>query len=142
MLISHQLADAGFYYTPTASHPDNTTCFQCDSQIDGWEEGDEPAAEHLKLSSGCAWAIVQNVALSSKDPADLEDPTNDRLFQARKATFRLRWPHESKRGWVCKSDKMAANGWHFAPTADSEDFVSCAYCNLSMDGWEPKDCPL
>jgi Inhibitor of Apoptosis domain len=72
----------------------------------------------------------------------MEDPTDDRLFEARKATFGSRWPHENKRGWVCKTEKMAAAGWHFAPTAECEDLVSCAYCNLSLDGWEPKDSPL
>jgi hypothetical protein len=99
-------------------------------------------AEHLKLSSVCGWAIIKHAGQQADDVSTMEDPTNDRLFEARKATFGSRWPHEHKRGWVCKTEKMAAAGWHFAPTAEFEDFVSCAYCNLSLDGWEPKDSPL
>jgi Inhibitor of Apoptosis domain len=99
-------------------------------------------AEHLKLSSDCGWAIVKHAGQQAKDVSTMEDPTDDRLFEARKATFGSRWSHENKRGWVCKTEKMAAAGWHFAPTAECEDLVSCAYCNLSLDGWEPKDSPL
>ena len=58
------------------------------------------------------------------------------------ATFMDLWPHESKRGWVCKTAAMVSAGWHFAPTLESDDFVSCAYCKLSLDGWEPKDNPF
>ncbi len=37
---------------------------------------------------------------------------------------------------------MVDAGWYYCPTAESDDFVTCAYCNLSLDGWEPKDNPL
>ena len=72
----------------------------------------------------------------------MEDPTQTRLSEARLATFMDLWPHESKRGWHCKTAAMVAAGWHFAPTPESDDFVSCAYCRLSLDGWEPKDNPF
>lgn len=142
VLTSLQLAGAGFFYRPDADHPDNTACFHCGSQIDGWEKDDDPAEEHLTLSSDCAWAIVMGVALRSNNPSNMEDSTEDRLFEARKATFKSDWPHEKKRGWTCKTDKMAAAGLHYTPTSESDDGVSCAYCKLAMDGWEPKDCPL
>ena len=58
------------------------------------------------------------------------------------ATFMDLWPHDSKRGWVCKTAAMVSAGWHFAPTLESDDFVSCTYCKLSLDGWEPKDKPF
>lgn len=38
--------------------------------------------------------------------------------------------------------KMIDAGWYFCPNEESEDFVTCAYCKLSLDGWEPKDDPL
>lgn len=98
--------------------------------------------EHLKLSSNCGWAIIKNIGQARDDVSTVEDPTDKRLLEARTSTFGSSWPHEHKRGWVCKAEKMAAAGWHFAPTPESEDFVSCAYCNLSLDGWEPKDSPL
>ena len=36
---------------------------------------------------------------------------------------------------------MVDAGWHYCPTIESDDFVRCAYCSLSLDGWEPKDDP-
>jgi hypothetical protein len=40
--------------------------------------------------------------------------------------------------------KMIAAGWHFSPSTElgMEDLVTCAYCALSLDGWEPKDDPM
>src|SRR5690349_13102840 len=83
-----------------------------------------------------------NIVQESLDPESMEDPTNERLSEARQATFTCGWPHDSKRGWTCKTDRMVEAGWYFAPTPESDDFVSCAYCKLSLDGWEPKDNPL
>ncbi|WEW54897.1 hypothetical protein PRK78_000324 [Emydomyces testavorans] len=37
---------------------------------------------------------------------------------------------------------MVEAGWYFCPNEESDDFVSCAYCNLSLDGWEPQDDPF
>lgn len=37
---------------------------------------------------------------------------------------------------------MVEAGWSFDPSPDTEDGVTCFYCNLSLDGWEPKDDPL
>lgn len=36
---------------------------------------------------------------------------------------------------------MIEAGWYYCPTLESDDFVQCAYCGLSLDGWEPKDNP-
>lgn len=82
-----------------------------------------------------------NVSQNGLDPANLEDPTGEQMSQARKATFSVGWPHDSKRGWTCKTQKMVDAGWYYSPTPESEDFATCAYCNLSLDGWEPKDNP-
>lgn len=37
---------------------------------------------------------------------------------------------------------MASAGWHYAPAKESNDFARCAYCELSLDGWEANDNPL
>lgn len=39
-------------------------------------------------------------------------------------------------------EQMASAGWHYAPTKESNDFAKCAYCELSLDGWEDTDNPL
>lgn len=37
--------------------------------------------------------------------------------------------------------QMIEAGWYYCPTSESDDFVKCPYCSLSLDGWEPKDKP-
>ncbi|PGH09212.1 hypothetical protein AJ79_05741 [Helicocarpus griseus UAMH5409] len=135
------LAHAGFYYRPTPLSPDNAACFQCERALDGWEEEDDPITEHLKHSNECGWAIMMDIVRQSSNPAEIEDPTSPRIVEARRATFGSRWPHDGKRGWVCKTEKLVEAGWFFCPSEESDDFVSCAYCKLSLDGWEPKDDP-
>ena len=102
-----KLAEAGFFYSPTSDSPDNAICFLCQSNLDGWESDDSPATEHLKLAPHCGWAI--NVCIEkSIQPGTGEDeaPNSARMSDARKMTFGSRWPHEAKRGWVCKTQKV------------------------------------
>ncbi|KAJ5774806.1 hypothetical protein N7457_009702 [Penicillium paradoxum] len=137
-----ELAHAGFYYKPYETNPDNTTCFECHRALDGWEEDDNPVTEHLKHAPDCGWAIMMDIQQSSSNPSSIEDPTGDRITQARLATFGSAWPHDGKKGWLCQSEKMVEGGWYFCPTDESDDLASCAYCKLSLDGWEPKDDPF
>ena len=118
------------------------TCFLCGQNLDGWEEEDDPIQEHITHSPICAWAILMNVEQDHHDASSMEDPTHGPIADARRATFADAWPHDSKRGWTCKVDKMVEAGWHYVPTPESDDFVSCVYCKLGLDGWEPKDNPF
>jgi hypothetical protein len=34
------------------------------------------------------------------------------------------------------------SGWIYKPTPESDDMVTCTYCDLGLDGWEPADDPL
>ncbi|KAI9756440.1 MAG: hypothetical protein M4579_003862 [Chaenotheca gracillima] len=118
-------------------------CFFCKKALDGWENDDNPSAEHIHHSPSCAWAILQGIEQRLEGSQwDEEDPLNERLTEARRSTFADQWPHDEKRGWTCKTEKMVGAGWFYCPTPDSDDFVTCAYCSLSLDGWEPKDKPL
>ena len=137
------LAKAGFFWKPTSTK-DNVECFMCGRHLDGWEADDDALQEHLKHGSDCAWAVLMSTAVGTKyDVDDMDDPTSTAMVEARRNTFEtLQWPHESKRGWTCKTEKMVEAGWHFAPTTECEDYTSCVYCNLSLDGWEPKDNPF
>ncbi|KAI9811510.1 MAG: hypothetical protein M1832_000885 [Thelocarpon impressellum] len=137
-----QLASAGFTYVPTGASPDNVECFLCHKALDGWEEQDDPIAEHLTHSPDCGWAIVTSIEKRRDDPARQKYPLGEDMKEARRATFAGLWPHDGKKGWVCKTEKMVEAGWYYCPTADSDDFVSCPYCSLCLDGWEPKDKPL
>lgn len=134
-------ANAGFYFAPTPKYPDNTACFLCDKNMGGWEEDDNPFVEHLRLSPHCGWAIVAGIETGLGDYA-LDDPTGNEMINARKATFGDRWPHDGKRGWKCKTKQLVDAGWKYTPTSDSDDMATCTYCQLALDGWEPKDNPM
>jgi hypothetical protein len=41
-LISMQMVEAGWKYTPSAESDDMATCTYCDLMLDGWENGDKP----------------------------------------------------------------------------------------------------
>ncbi|KAI9683546.1 MAG: hypothetical protein M1820_010916, partial [Bogoriella megaspora] len=137
------LAKAGFYFSPSESSPDNVTCFLCKRSLDGWEAQDDPATEHLQHSPDCGWAIHACIALRSEDTnRDVEDPQSDRMVEARLSTFHNAWPYDKKKGWKCKTKKMVEAGWCYDPTPEIDDAVTCFYCSLALDGWEPKDDPM
>ncbi|ETS82819.1 hypothetical protein PFICI_04695 [Pestalotiopsis fici W106-1] len=135
------LARAGFYFNPAPDYPDNTVCFLCHKMVGGWEDGDDPIVEHLRLSPNCGWAIVAAIEARTGD-YNTEDPSLPHMIDARKATFGDRWPHEGKRGWKCKTKQMVDAGWKYTPTLESDDMATCTYCQLALDGWEPSDKPM
>ncbi|KAK5723451.1 hypothetical protein LTR15_005149 [Elasticomyces elasticus] len=135
------LAKAGFFYLPLPQNPDNTKCFSCAVKLDGWEASDNPLAEHLAHAPTCPWALCKSVALPLDNDHDSSlDPMSEAMVTARTSTF-VDWPHEGKRGWRCKVSKMAEAGWCHDPSPEDEDGVTCFYCDVSLDGWEPKDDP-
>jgi hypothetical protein len=69
---------------------------------------------------------------------------SEEMVNARRATFEAGdgWAHEGKKGWRCKISKMVDAGWTCDLSPETEDGATCFYCNLSLDGWEPKDDPL
>ncbi|KAH8680705.1 hypothetical protein BX600DRAFT_428688 [Xylariales sp. PMI_506] len=135
------LARAGFYFDPTPEFPDNAVCFLCQKRVGGWEAGDDPLQEHMRLSPDCGWAIVTAIEIGVGDRS-LDDPSHPDMMEARKATFAGRWPHENKRGWKCKVKQMVDAGWKYTPTMESDDMATCTYCQLALDGWEPADKPM
>ncbi|KAI1820393.1 hypothetical protein F4861DRAFT_69885 [Xylaria intraflava] len=134
-------ARAGFYFQPSPGAPDNTVCFLCCKNIKGWEKDDDPFEEHLRLSPECGWAIVAGIEAGLGD-YNSNDPTSSAMIEARKATFGDKWPHEGKRGWKCKTKQLVDAGWKYTPTLESDDMATCTYCQLALDGWEPKDNPM
>ncbi|KAI4200348.1 MAG: hypothetical protein LQ350_003996 [Teloschistes chrysophthalmus] len=136
-----QLAKAGFFFSPGQATPDNTICFHCHASLDGWEEDDNAIEQHCKLSPSCAWNIITRIE-QNIEYGDIpqDDPMDKALLEARRSTF-ANWPHEDKRGWLCKTQKMIESGWYYCPTKEGDDLTSCCYCSLTLDGWEPKDDP-
>ncbi|KXT14848.1 hypothetical protein AC579_4087 [Pseudocercospora musae] len=142
------LARAGFFYRPAHDSNDNVQCFLCEVKLDGWEESDDPISEHLAHVKSCAWATAVSVTRDNETQKlpEHRDPLCEELYDARKATFTVGhgWPHENKKGWKCKITKLVEAGWCWDPSVDGDepDGVTCFYCALSLDGWEPKDDPF
>ena len=113
VLTRFQMARAGFFYQPTSSCPDNTTCYLCKSNLDGWEENDNAVEEHLKHSPDCGWAITIATELEIEyGSQSQEDPMSEKMLDARRMTFGSQWPHENKRGWICKTQKVCPGRHH------------------------------
>ncbi|KAJ4295266.1 hypothetical protein N0V90_007277 [Kalmusia sp. IMI 367209] len=136
------LAFAGFVFKPTSASPDNVQCFSCQTQLDGWEESDVPAHEHLTHSPNCGFAINVCIRMRGSDPGRTEDdPLSERMVDARKETFGNIWPLDVDAGYP-NIDQMAEAGWYFDPSFDTPDGVTCPYCSLSLDAWEAGDDPI
>ncbi|KAH7135901.1 hypothetical protein B0J11DRAFT_174283 [Dendryphion nanum] len=136
------LAYAGFVWKPTSTSPDNVQCFSCSCQLDGWEESDVPAFEHLTHSPECGFAVNVCIRLRNGDPDRAEkDPMSDELLNARKATFSDMWPLDTEAGFPTV-EQMVEAGWYYDPSPDLLDGVTCAYCSLSLDSWDAGDNPF
>jgi hypothetical protein len=62
------LAEAGFYFDPSAEDKDNVRCFMCNKEIGEWAEDDNPHAIHFgKCGKTCSWAIARCGVEMDKD---------------------------------------------------------------------------
>jgi hypothetical protein len=139
---AQDLAYSGFVWRPTPASPDNVQCWACNCQLDGWEEEDVPAYEHLTHSPSCGFAVVTAIRLRHGDPGRTEeDPTSDVMITARQETFGPLWPLDPDAGYP-SIQQLAAAGWFYDPAGDTPDGVSCPYCHLSLDAWDAGDDPL
>jgi hypothetical protein len=83
------------------------TCYLCLKSLDGWEEDDNPTREHAKFSPECGIAIHALIEQEVEEGVrEHENPAAEKLVEARKMTFGELWPHEKKRGWTCKTQKV------------------------------------
>jgi hypothetical protein len=94
------LAYGGFIFKPTSASHDNVQCFSCQTQLDGWEENDTPAFEHLTHSPNCGFAINICIRIRGGDPGRTEDnPLSETILQARRDTFANLWPLDADAGF-------------------------------------------
>jgi hypothetical protein len=108
--IPEDLALAGFYYYPYEDADDNVCCYLCGKNMGGWEDTDDPLKEHLRGNNSCAWAVLRDLLVRSKNGEefgdDVEDPKSEKMNELREATFGKWWPHDDKKGWNPKSKKV------------------------------------
>ncbi|EPQ53492.1 inhibitor of apoptosis IAP repeat-containing protein, partial [Gloeophyllum trabeum ATCC 11539] len=146
------LAEAGFYFTPTAQDKDNVACYMCKKHLSDWEEDDDPHRIHwAKCQDTCPWAIVrcgleedidEDGNFVATDAKRL--PSGKAMEKARLDTFRFSksWPHDSVKNHGATSKKMAKAGFVYTPQSEGDDTATCLYCSVSLSGWEPEDDPL
>ncbi|GMM36155.1 survivin [Saccharomycopsis crataegensis] len=48
-----EMINAGFYNFPMPESPDTAICLYCKISLEDWQAGDDPAAEHRRLSPNC-----------------------------------------------------------------------------------------
>jgi len=81
----------------------------------GWEETDDPLKEHLRGNKSCAWAVLRDLLVRSKNGEEfgdnVEDPRSEKMNGLREATFGKWWPHDDKKGWNPKSKKVRSLNW-------------------------------
>ena len=81
----------------------------------GWEETDDPLKEHLRGNKSCAWAVLRDLLVRSKNGEEfgdhVEDPRSEKMNDLREATFGNWWPHDEKKGWNPKSKKVEPLNW-------------------------------
>lgn len=84
---AHQLAKAGFYFTPAPTEygADLVTCYMCGSGIDGWEPEDDPLLVHAENCTSCPLAIFQSKPWDSA--GSTHDPRSTIVMSARLQTY-------------------------------------------------------
>ncbi|KAJ3050585.1 hypothetical protein HK097_008411, partial [Rhizophlyctis rosea] len=141
--FTKKVAKSGYHHTPTSTHADLCTCYLCGSTYHGWSGKEDPYKTHIEASmkakdgEPCPLSAV----LACAEDA-VGDPNGEEEVEMRLATFVGRWPYENDEAWASLScQKVAAAGFIYSPTDDSEDNVACPYCELALDGWEATDDP-
>ncbi|KAF8661383.1 hypothetical protein AX16_001476 [Volvariella volvacea WC 439] len=146
------LAEAGFYYNPSAAHKDNVTCFMCSKSLSEWEEDDDPFEIHYeKCGQDCHWAYLRCGLRTDTDhdghfvfPDKSRFPKSKAIERARLATFK-EWGLENpsaEKALQTLLIAMAQAGFVYTPMKSGDDLATCLYCNVALSGWDPGDNPL
>ncbi|KAF8638443.1 hypothetical protein AX17_002200 [Amanita inopinata Kibby_2008] len=146
------LAEAGFFYDPSAEDRDNVTCFECGKQLSEWEETDDPFDIHWeKCGDSCHWAVVRCGLRGDMDrhgrftfPDKTRLPRSKRMEKARLGTYAVGdgWAHDQTKNHGANSRKMAEAGFVWTPQSPGDDLATCLYCHISLSGWDKDDDPL
>lgn len=139
-----ELADTGFYYTPTINHSDLVTCYLCGITISNWDQITlTPAKIHFKQNENCP---LVNITANGEKGRFMRLKT---FFKSKECCNNIEtllnrgdslWPHDGT-NWSASSTAMADAGFYYAPSTVGEDYGVCPFCGLGLDGWEAEDEP-
>lgn len=150
--LTERLAAAGFYF---AGQGDTVECFDCHVQLNNWQEGDDPMADHRKFSPQCRFVrklpcgnvpLVVNprprsvTEMSSLQEVEYFPHLLHRAkhpeycnYRKRLATFDT-WPSTKTQ----TPTELAEAGFYHV---GREDHVLCFYCGVALRNWEDNDIP-
>eukprot|EP00742_Colponemidia_sp_Colp-10_P004623 GILJ01004933.1.p1 GENE.GILJ01004933.1~~GILJ01004933.1.p1 ORF type:complete len:146 (-),score=15.36 GILJ01004933.1:276-713(-) len=60
-------------------------------------------------------------------------------YEANRLKSFARWPHKDYK--LATPAKLAEAGFVYQPAAEQDDRCVCAFCNVTLIGWEPQDDP-
>lgn len=157
------LASQGFYYDPTIQHQDAVSCFFCQNKEFSWENPTPqiemkdglqirpPIIRHLQNFPDCFNAEILSARFECEHDPDFKWQ-NDTNFSDPVASTAIRlktftkWPYDDKRKnqrtkakKYPTSEELAANGFYMLGYEQKDDAVTCLYCGVSLEGWEPGD---
>ncbi|WEJ95364.1 hypothetical protein PSN45_002881 [Yamadazyma tenuis] len=152
-----QLADCGFYFTPTKKYGDQITCFSCRRKETNVNGISNIVDHHLAQSPDCPLSLIYSHKInymsceeSSKrsfwqhqDPL-FRDLISQKAIQLRKKTFGRFWKFDKGRTRNTKlsSQSLAESGFYYCPpNEDIDDKVECVYCKVTLESWEAGDDP-
>lgn len=85
-----KMAEAGFYWSGTATEPDIATCFACDKVLDGWEKEDDPWGEHQKHAPQCDFVKLgkPEEKLTVSEVYDLIEAISKKMIEKKYQAFK------------------------------------------------------
>ena len=97
------------------------------------------------VGPGYVYTVLKNLFADARDglsSAFASVPnTHFSTFDSRLKSFR-QWPHSAAIRPLATPSALASQGFYFAPDDHYKDRVLCAFCNLELAEWGPKDDPI
>lgn len=153
------LADCGFYYSPTKGSPNQITCYWCGKKEKNIEEKTPVATQHLLTNPKCPYSLIacnlkQFIMTTEKDtfwstlgesgsaPKSIIEPHSNESIALRRSTFKNLWKFDSKRKCKVSSKGLSQAGFYYSPVEAGSDRVICMYCDCPLEDWDRNDDPL
>lgn len=155
---AEEMAEKGFYYTPTKTQGDQVTCFWCGKKEKNLENEASISNVHFSHNSKCPYGVIYNfLSQYRKDedmasfwsrlveenelPISVLEPHSQISIRLRLATFKNLWKFDSRKKTKVTARGMAEAGFFFAPTEPGDDRVICMYCGCPLSDWDLGDDP-
>lgn len=153
------LADCGFYFSPTKGFPNQITCYWCGKKEKDVEKNTSIALQHLRTNPKCPYSLIASnlklfimtadkdtfwttVGASGSAPKSIIDPHSKESVALRRSTFKNHWKFDSKRGCKVTSKNLSLAGFYYSPVEPGSDRVICMYCDCPLEDWDRNDDPL